>query len=193
MSFHHKPLYHPTSEYTLVTMKAARWIITLGLAFLLASHGVSGQEDSAAGGDGETWGEVEAEAQEDECDCEAAVNDAVEEWRVQLSRSAKDLEKVKQERSRLEAEKVELTVKVGNLGYDVTSYISTIERQEGLISDLSASLDRAEVRIQELTLEVRELLERVAAFKPQFSILGQIGKFIKRVFEEARGFIVRRQ
>jgi hypothetical protein len=75
----------------------------------------------------------------------------------------------------------------------VTSYISTIERQEGLISDLSASLDRAEVRIQELTLEVRELLERVAAFKPQFSILGQIGKFIKRVFEEARGFIVRRQ
>jgi phage shock protein A len=85
-----------------------------------------------------------------------------------------------------------LKAKESRLESDLTAYQAKTDRQADVISELRASLDRAESKINELTAEVQELLERVASFKPAFSIIAQIGMLFKRVFVEARGFIERK-
>jgi predicted RNase H-like nuclease (RuvC/YqgF family) len=157
-----------------------------------------GQDDEAA--DDEAADEEEAEGASDnpgdapevECDCEAAVNSAIDEAREDFARLDDELVNVKTDRSNLHAENLELKAREIRLSSEVTARVATMERQANEISALKASLERSQNRIAELTAEVQELLERVAAFKPQVSIIAQIGKLVKRFIVEAKDFIGRK-
>jgi chromosome segregation ATPase len=156
---------------------------------------VEGHEDRKDADSAHSEDAIEPEEENEtpeECDCEEAINSAVDELRGSLSRLEDDAEKTKQDRSRLQAENTELKAKEDRLESDLIAYQATTDHQADVISELKASLDLAETRIKELTAEVQELLERVAAFKPPFSIIVQIGMIFKRAFVEARGFIERK-
>jgi predicted RNase H-like nuclease (RuvC/YqgF family) len=152
-----------------------------------------GQDDEAADEE-EVEGALDnpGDAPEVECDCDAAVNSALDEAREDFARLDDELVNVKTDRSNLHAENLELKAREIRLSSEVTARVATMERQANEISALKASLQRSQDRIAELTAEVQELLERVAAFKPQVSIIAQIGKLVKRFIVEAKDFIGRK-
>jgi archaellum component FlaC len=124
-----------------------------------------------------------------ECECDAEVNSALDEAREEFAKLDDELVNVKADRSNLHAENLELKAREIRLSSEVTAHVATMERQSNEITALKASLERSQARIAELTAEVQELLERVASFKPQVSIIAQIGKLVKKFIVEARDFI----